>query len=333
MNGTARALRPSSLLLLFAFFSVACAPGGDSTRPNQTGSGGSSGAGGSSSTGAGGSESGTGGSASGSGGNVGSGGSGSGGKGGSTATGGATGKGGAGGSGGATGTGGVVATGGATGTGNMGGATARVDLTGKKALIIVDSPTSPDDGEIVLQQVLQVRGMTATFAAVTDAAMATGQNVLLVSSGTAADIATSFNAAAVPMIVFGNSYFQTLGLSPTGSSNQGTIDGHTTISITDASTSLAGGMMTADTFVALVPSRSASIYWGTPGGAAIKVASAMGAANQGIAWAFEKGSMTATATAPARRVCFAWKTNVLGDLTVGAFKLVDAALDWTAGAP
>jgi hypothetical protein len=330
MDGNTRAARVLGLTLIFASsLSLACAAGSESMAPDgghKGGSGGTSTAGTGGTTGAGGATT------SGTGGTTGAGGAGTGGSGaGGSATGGATGTGGRGGTGGSsTGAGGVTGTGG-TGT-TMGSGSTRVDLTGKKALIIVDSPTSLDDGEILLQQVLQVRGMTVAIGGVTDAAMATGQNVILISSGTAADINTSFTNAAVPLIVFGNSYFQTMGLSPTGSANKGTIDGHTVMAVTDASTSLAGGMMVGATFTSLLPARSASLYWGTPGGQAIKVAAPMGAPTQGVAFAFEKGAMTATGTAPARRVCFAWRTNVLKDMTVDAFKLVDAAFDWTAGA-
>jgi hypothetical protein len=334
MDVNARVARLFALLISLPL--LACNAGSDSLPDASiSGRGGNSGGGGASpTTGAGGSSGAGGASSAGTGGTAGSGNGGSGAGGASSA--GTGGHGGAGGSstaGTGGGGGGVTGAGGTAGAGNTGGGVPRVDLTGKKALIIVDSPSSPDDGEVVLQQVLQVRGMTATFAAVTDGAMAAGQNVLLVSSGTAADIQTSFGTAAVPMIVFGNSYFQTLGLSPTGSSNKGTIDGHTMMVIGDASTSLAGGMTVGTTFTALVPSRSASLYWGTPGGQAIKVATPMGATTQGVAWAFEKGAMTAAGTAPARRVAFAWKTNLLQDLTVEAFRLLDAAFDWTAGSP
>jgi hypothetical protein len=176
--------------------------------------------------------------------------------------------------------------------------------------------------------------MTVTFAdPTTGAAMAAGQNVVLISSGDAATIGASFGASTVPVMVFGNSYFATLGMTASASSNKGTIDSAVMVTVTDITTSLAAGLMNGYAFVAINPNRDSSLYWGTPAAGAIKVASSMGAANQGIVFAYEKGAMTATMVAPARRVAFAWKTNVLKDLTVDAFKLFSAALDWTATAP
>jgi hypothetical protein len=105
------------------------------------------------------------------------------------------------------------------------------------------------------------------------------------------------------------------------------------VNITDITTSLAAGLMNGYSFVAINPMRDSSLYWGTPAPGAIKVAMAAGTTNQGIVFAYDKGAMTATIVAPARRVAFGFRTNVMKDLTVDAFKLFSAALDWTAGAP
>jgi hypothetical protein len=242
---------------------------------------------------------------------------------------------GAAGSGGAAGRGGSGGTStGAAGNTGAGGGPPRVDLDGKKALIVVDSPSSLDDGDVILGMSLQVRGLTVTFGPATGpASIADGMNVVLISSGaTASDVAANFRDITVPMIVFSNTHFQTIGFAPTGSANKGSIGSTTQVSIVDNSSPLAAGDAVGFSFVAINPSRSTSLYWGTPGGTPIKVASIMGAPTQMIAFAFEKGAMTAAGTAAARRVGFGWKTDVTQDLTVDAFKLLNAALDWTAGA-
>src|SRR4051812_48406918 len=189
--------RSLTLLSLLVLSTAACV-GNDAQGPGGNNSGGSRGP---TATGGGGSGNAPGGG--GGGGTSTTGGGGATGGGGSTTTG-------TGGKGGATGSGGTVGT---TGTGgqitNPDASVPVVDLGGRKALFIVSSPTSPDDGDVTLQQLLQIRGMTVTFATEAGpASMATGMNVVIASgSASAADFATTFKDVAVPMVLFGNGYF------------------------------------------------------------------------------------------------------------------------------
>jgi hypothetical protein len=287
------------------------------------GSGGSGSGGGSPTTGGGGSSSTTGG----------GGGSSSttGGGGGGTST---TGRGG---SGGATGQGGSTSTTGAGGMSNIDpdASVPRVDLAGRKALFIVSSPSSLDNGDVAVQQLLQIRGMTVTFATEAGpASLATGQNVVIGSgSASAADFATTFKDVAVPMVLFGNGYFQPMGMSPTGSANKGTIDGSTQVTIGDTSTPLTVDLKMGAVINIIGTTRSASVYWGTPGPTAIKVAAVSSAPTQGIVFAYDTGMAMPVGTAPARRVALAWKSTLVTDLSVDAYKLTNAAFEWTAGAP
>jgi hypothetical protein len=251
-------------------------------------------------------------------------------------TGGKSGTGGAPGTGGvAPGTGGSVATGGTVGTGGAAGSsgsTGPIDLTGRKALLVVDSPSSLADGEVILQETLEERGLTVTVGASTGpASLASGQNVVIVSdSSSASDFTPIFGSVPVPMIVFGNSAFQQLGWT-NSSSAKGTVNSTTMVSIVSTSTTLSSDLAAGTAFTMILPTQSTSLYWGTPGGAPITVASIMGSANELIDFAYEKGTATATGTAPARRVGLGWKTNAIQNLTINGFKLLSAAIDWTAG--
>jgi hypothetical protein len=357
---------PAGRALLLASVLFACAPnvGGG---PGSTGEGGSSasGTGGTSSsggaTGTGGTN-GTGGTSA-SGGSTGSGGApatgGVSGSGGTVATGGATGKGGATGTGGTsaaggtTGSGGTPATGGATGTGGTGsgGTTATgggtgsggatdaggttsgpIDLTGRTALFVVSSPTSLSTGETILMEVLQERGLVVTAGASTGpASLAAGMNVVVVSdSASASDFVPIFGSVAVPMIVLGNSAYATLGWTAK-SGAKGTVASTSMITTTSTVTPLASDLGAGTSFTAILPTTSTSLYWGTPGGAAIAVVAVMGAPTELVDFAFEKGAATATGTAPARRVGLGFHTGSIQDLTIDAFKLLSAAVDWTAG--
>ena len=338
-------------MFVLASWMLGCAPnvgGGPGTGGEAGGSGGSQGSpGGVTGTG----------SASATGGGTGTGGTPATGTGGTTATGGATGTGGAtttggstghggttgtggSGTGGTTGTGGAHATGGTLGTGGTGttgsggsGTTSGpIDLTGRKALLVVDSPSSMSDGETIVEEVLQERGMVVTVGASTGpASLAAGQNVVVVSdSSGAGDFVPIFGSVSVPMIVFGNSALQTLGWTAS-SSAKGTVSSTTNVSVVNVSTPLASDLTAGLTFPVILSTTSTSLYWGTPGGAPILVASVMGSATELVDFAYEKGSATATGTAPARRVGLGWKTSAVQNLTIDGFKLFSAAIDWTAG--
>ncbi len=255
---------------------------------------------------------------------------------GGTATGGTPGAGGAHATGGTPGTGGTTTSGsggaGTSGTGTGGTTTGPIDLTGRKALLVVDSPSSMSDGETIVEEVLQERGMVVTVGASTGpASLAAGQNVVVVSdSSGAGDFVPIFGSVAVPMIVFGNSAFQTLGWTAS-SSAKGTVASTTNVSVGNVSTPLASDLTAGVSFALILSTQSTSLYWGTPGGAPINVASVMGAPTELIDFAYEKGSAMATGTAPARRVGLGWKTNAVQNLTIDGFKLFSAAIDWTAG--
>src|SRR6185312_11318273 len=195
-------------LLLGCAPNVGGGPGSGSGTGGATGAGGATGTGGA--TGAGGSP--ASGGSSGSGGAIATGGTGPIGPpatGGTTGNGGATGTGGATATGGTTGTGGVTAQGGSSGTPGTGGGTAGgpIDLTGRKALLVVDSPGSMSTGETIVMETLEERGMIVTVGASTGpASLAAGMNVVVVSdSAGSGDFVPIFGSVAVPMIVFGNS--------------------------------------------------------------------------------------------------------------------------------
>jgi hypothetical protein len=207
-----------------------------------------------------------------------------------------------------------------------------VDLTGRKALLLVDSPSSPSDGEVILQETLQERGMVVTVGASTGpASLAIGMNVIVVSdSSGAGDFVPVFGTAAIPMIVFGNSAYQTLGWTAS-SSAKGTVDSPTSVTLVGTGTPLTSDLAAGSSFTMILSTQSTSLYWGTPGGNPIAVASIMGSATELVDFAYEAGSATATGTAPARRVGLGWKTNAIQNLTISGFKLLSAVIDWTAG--
>ncbi len=251
-----------------------------------------------------------------------------------TASGGRTGTAGSGAGGTTTSSGGATGSGGQTANADAG---SRPDLTGKKALFIVDSPSSLDDGDVVVQQLLEIRGMTVTYGDVTTpAATAATYNLILISSGTAGtEIGTVFNAVPVPTVVFGNtSNYQPMGLVATNNSaSRSSTSGSPPLTVVDTSTPLSSDLAMGSTVNVLNPGVNSNYTWGIPAGQAIKVAAISGTPTELAIFAYEKGAMMATGPAPARRVAIGWKTGSVQDLTLGAFKLQDSAFSWTAGAP
>ena len=90
--------------------------------------------------------------------------------------------------------------------------------------------------------------------------------------------------------------------------------------------------MTGVGFKMILDSRSTSLYWGTPTAAAIRAVSIMGQSTQLVSFGYEKGAALMTGTAAARRVGFGVKTDSIQDLTIEGFKLLMAAIEWTATA-
>jgi hypothetical protein len=242
------------------------------------------------------------------------------------------------GGGGRTGAGGT-ASGGASG---LGGATInpdagiRPDLTGRKALFIVSSPSSLDDGDVLIQQLLEIRGMTVTYGTLTTpAAMAAGYNLMILSAGIGSDSAAAvFKDVPIPLVAFGNGVYQTMGFVP-NSSSRGSAASDAQAIVTDTSTMLSSDLaMGATIGVTNAALGSSPQYtWGTPGGTAIKVAAVAGMPTQFVVFAYEKGAAMSVGTAAGRRVAIGWKSNAVKLLTVEAFKLQDGAFSWTAGAP
>ena len=234
----------------------------------------------------------------------------------------------------------TTSSGGAPGSGGrMANADAgsRPDLTGKKALFIVDSPSSLDDGDVVVQQLLEIRGMTVTYGDVTTpAAMAATYNLILISSGTSGtEIGTVFNTIPVPTVVFGNtSNYQPMGfVSTNNSASRSSTSGSPPLTVADTSTPLSSDLAMGASVNVLNPGVNSNYTWAIPVGQPIKVAAISATPTEFAVFGYEKGAMMAVGTAPARRVAIGWKTGSVKDLTLDAFKLEDGAFSWTAGAP
>lgn len=300
-----------------AFMVVGCVQGA-----NHTGTGGTGGSGSAGSTGGG-----TGGS-NGTAGSNGSGGATSGTGGATTSMGGHTGTAGSGAGGMTSGSGGATGIGGHIANADAG---SRPDLTGKKALLIVSSTSSPDDGETLIQELLQLRGMDVTLGDETaPASMATGFAMVVLSSNVTNAVPV-FAPVPVPVIVFGNtSFYQPMGFV-TANAMRGSTSGSPQLTVMDTTTLLSSDLSQGQTVDVFTAGVNSNYTWGTPGGAPIKVAAVAGTPTQVVAFAYEKGAAMGTGTAAARRVSLGWKSGNIKSLALDSFKLQDGAFSWAAG--
>jgi hypothetical protein len=230
-----------------------------------------------------------------------------------------------------TGSGGTAGTGGApTGSGII----HPIDLTGKKVLFIVDDPSSLDDGDIMLRDMMAARGMVVTLASTTAppaAVVVSSQDLIVGSSGAAgAEFGTLFKSSAVPILTFGNGYYQPLDFIATTAA-RGNAASTVMLTVVDATSHLAAGFAAGAVLAVISPTRNTQVYWATAAGAPTRIAQLGGNPTELCAFAYEKGAMMATAPAPGRRVSLCWKTDAIKDLAVDSYRLMNAAVEWTAG--
>jgi hypothetical protein len=227
-----------------------------------------------------------------------------------------------------------MATAGRASGGATQGPTMKVDLTGKKVLLIVDDPAALDDGDQMLSDLMTSRGMIVKVGAATPAdSTAAAQDLIVGSSGASgSDLAASYQSLPVPILTFGNPYYQPLDFIAS-SSAKGSVPGTTRLTVVDAASSLAASFASGTNLDVISPTRSTQISWATPGGAATAVASVMGSPTELCVFAYEKGAMMVKSVAPGRRASLCWKTDAIPDLAIDSYRLMVAAIEWSAGAP
>lgn len=256
------------------------------------------------------------------------------------------GTGGAGGAGGTGGSGGGGSSGGGTGGGGTGGTPAdmgvdrpidqRVDPPDmnlspdvveapppvKVALLVVANEMMMTAADMQLRTSLMGRGLTTRVvddgaaANVTDAAL-----VVIAASSDSNAVGNKYRMVAVPVMVIEPATFDDMGMTNGDDFGE---DNGTQITITMAGHPMAAGL----TGNVAVLSMTATLSWGAPAAAAVRVASFSGMAGRATIFGYAKGAMMAMGTAPARRVGFFAGEPAASRLTENGKKLLDAAIDW-----
>lgn len=201
--------------------------------------------------------------------------------------------------------------------------------------MVVGAPGSLNGRDTWLRDRLEDAGWSVTIGdddTVTSGS-ATGKNLVVISESTAqASVGTKFTAVTVPVIVGEWVLYDEMGMTATGSANQGTVASQTQIAVTNAgAVHTLGAGLPAGTHT--TSSSAISHAYGKPASGAIEAATIAGDAAKPTVFAYDTGQTMVSGTAPARRV--GWYVYS-GNATVPnatATKLFDAAVAWAAQTP
>lgn len=198
------------------------------------------------------------------------------------------------------------------------------------ALFVVGS-TTLNSGDAAVKTRLEALGYTVTVKTGSSAttADATGKALVLISSTvTPSQVNTKFRAVTTPVLNWESDLFDDLGMTGSGSSNLGTLNSQTQLSIVTPSHPLAAGLSGTVTVV----SASGKFTWGAPNANGLKIATQVGNSSKSVIFGYETGVGMPGLTAPGRRVGVFLEDTTAASLTSQAGTLFDAAIQWAAGA-
>ena len=137
---------------------------------------------------------------------------------------------------------------------------------------------------------------------------------------------TKFRTVTVPVVTLDPQLFDDMGMTPTATSNFGTTTGQSSVTITNASHPMAGGL----SGTVQVTSANTTFGWGKPNANAAKIATLTTDSTRATDFGYASGAVMPGLTAPARRVGFFY-TASSATLTTNGGVLFDNAIRWAAG--
>ncbi len=197
-----------------------------------------------------------------------------------------------------------------------------------KAIMIITGAGKPTAGDNVMLGRMTARGIqttTMTDAAVTAAAVAGMDLVVISSSAESGPLAAKVRDVAIPVLCIENGEYALMGMTPaTLNTDYGMVAAQTQVQITTAGNPLVGTL----TGTVTISSVAGDFGWGVPAAAAIKGASLPGNPNRAVIFGYAKGDQMVSMAAPARRAAFAIRETLAANLTADGLKLFDAVLNW-----
>jgi hypothetical protein len=203
------------------------------------------------------------------------------------------------------------------------------ELPGGALLIVGDLELSKSD--VQLEVVLSRLGYAITLKLDSDSVTgdATGKDVVVLSGSTwPDDLSTKFRDVPVPVVVFDEAMFPTMGMTgPNMGTDFGILENQRSLTILDSTHPLAGGL-TGDVDVAAA---KILVSWGVPAPAAARVASQVGAPSHVTTFGYEAGDMMVGMRAPRRRVGSFVRYARNTTYTEPGLSLFEAAVLWATG--
>jgi RHS repeat-associated protein len=202
------------------------------------------------------------------------------------------------------------------------------------ALLVVGNPAALNGRDTWLQQRLTDAGWAVTVGdddTVTSGS-ATGKQLVVISESTGqASVGTKFTAVTVPVIVSESWLYDELGMTPTGTTNQGnTANDQTQLTITSAGAAhpAGAGQPQGNRTVATT---AVGVGWGVPSASATVIATVAGDATKPAIFTYEAGAAMSSGTAPAKRAGWMHYGANGSNLNGTAAQLFDSLVQWATG--
>jgi multiple sugar transport system substrate-binding protein len=197
---------------------------------------------------------------------------------------------------------------------------------GLRALLVVGDTQDATDAEIRarLERRVVVDLIPESQATITSAQ---GKALVVITASASQPITdVKFRDVQLPVILLEPNLFPAMRFTANVATDHGTVAAQTQVAITAPDSPLAAGL-TGTVNVYTQPFR---LVFGIPAANAIKVATAVGNANQAAIFAYPAGAPMVGGNAPAKRVGFFIHNNAAANnITETGFQLLDGAVEWS----
>jgi hypothetical protein len=158
---------------------------------------------------------------------------------------------------------------------------------------------------------------------------AAGKALVVITASASVAVGASFRDVEVPVMLFEPNLMAAMQMAGEPATDHGaTPPEQTKLAITDPAHPLAADLK-GEVTVYRTPWR---LSWAAPGEQAVTVATVPGNPRQQVIFAYPARAMMVGRRAPARRLGFFMHDNPSANLTGDALRLLDAAIEWMAGA-
>jgi hypothetical protein len=196
-----------------------------------------------------------------------------------------------------------------------------------EATVVITVTGQPTPGDQVMIRRLTARGFhvtPVTDAAVTAAAVAGMDLVVISSSAESGPLGTKIRDVAVPILCIENGAYPTMRLAGlTLNTDYGAAAGQTQVVISGTAPLTAG--LTGTVTISNMPG---DLGWAVPGPAAVIGATIVGNPAHAAVFGYAQGAQMVGMVAPARRAGYAIREALAAALSGDGGKLFDAAVDW-----